>query len=349
MPINFTVSVTNKCNARCKTCNIWQLYHVHPSLSGAELSAAEFERIFEHIGKAAYWFTISGGEPFLRPDIVEIYHALVHHCSPSIINIPTNATAPKLVEKRVQEFLELTNRSTLILNLSLDGVGDHHDEIRGVKGNFERLINTYERLVALEGEFANLRVGIHTVVSIYNIDHLETVYNFVRGLNPQPDSHIFEVAEERVELDTVGSGITPTYTAFTQAVTPLKEAIKRDYLKRRDPLARITQSFRLEYYELVERILKERRQIIPCYAGVASCQISPYGEVWACCMRAQSLGNLRDTNYDFHKLWRSEKAREIRASIKNGECCCPLANAMYTSMVCDFATMNRVLYRMIQR
>lgn len=348
MPINFTVSVTNKCNARCKTCNIWRIYEEQPSLSGVELSAEEFERIFEHIGKAAYWFTISGGEPFLRKDIVEIYHALVHHCSPNIINIPTNATAPKLIEKRVREFLEITNKSTLILNLSLDGIGEQHDEIRGVKDNFESVINTYERLTALKEDFENLRLGIHTVVSIYNIDHLEEVYNFVRSLNPRPDSHIFEVAEERVELDTMGSGITPAYHAFSRALTPLKEEIKSDYLKKRDLLARITQSFRLEYYEMVEKILKERRQVIPCYAGFASCQISPYGDVWACCVLARSFGNLRDTNYDFNKLWHSEKAKEIRASIKNGDCFCPLANAMYTSMFCDFSTMKRVLYRMIQ-
>lgn len=107
MPINFTVSVTNRCNARCKTCNIWRIYEKEPSLSKSELGIEEFERIFENIGRNAYWFTISGGEPFLRKDIVDIYGALIHHCSPNIINIPTNATAPKHIEKRVREFLEL--------------------------------------------------------------------------------------------------------------------------------------------------------------------------------------------------------------------------------------------------
>jgi MoaA/NifB/PqqE/SkfB family radical SAM enzyme len=344
MPINFTVSVTNRCNARCKTCNIWRIYEEQPHLSKTELSAEEFEGIFENIGKAAYWFTISGGEPFLRKDIVDIYDALVHHCSPNIINIPTNATAPKLIEKRVGEFLEINNKSTLIINLSLDGVGSLHDEIRGVKGNFEKLINTYERLTALKADFVNLRVGVHTVVSIYNIDCIEDIYDFVRGLHPKPDSHIFEVAEERVELDTIGSEITPHHTSFSKAFTSLKEKIKDDYLKG-DFLSRITQSFRLEYYEMVERILRERRQVIPCYACFASCQISPYGDVWACCVLAQSLGNLRATNFELYKLWHSEKAKEIRASIKRGECYCPLANAMYTSMFCNFSTMRRVLNR----
>jgi len=344
MPINFTVSVTNKCNARCKTCNIWRIYEEQPELSKSELDAEEFARIFENIGKNAYWFTLSGGEPFIRKDIVEIYDALVHYCSPNIINIPTNATVPNLIEKKVREFLEIDNKSALIVNLSLDGVGSLHDEIRGVKGNFEALTSTYERLKALQVDFENFRVGVHTVVSIYNINHLADIYDFVRGLNPKPDSHIFEVAEERVELNTIGSEIIPSHKSFSTAFTPLRERIKSDYLKG-DFLSRITQSFRQEYYEMVEKILVERRQVIPCYASFASCQISPYGDVWACCVLAQSLGNLRDANFDFYKVWHSEKAKEIRASIKRGECYCPLANASYTSMLCDFSTMKRVLCR----
>lgn len=352
MPINFTVSVTNKCNARCKTCNIWRIYEEQPELSKSELSAEEFERIFENIGKNAYWFTLSGGEPFLRKDIVRIYDALVRHCSPNIVNIPSNAITPKLIEKRVREILQINNNNnnnkpTLIVNLSLDGVDSLHDEIRGVKGNFENFMNTFERLTVLKANFENLRVGVHTVVSIYNIEHLKDIYDFVRELNPKPDSHIFEVAEERVELDTIGTSITPDHRSFSKAFTPLREEIKNDYLKG-DFLSRITQSFRLEYYEMVEKILKERRQLIPCYAGFASCQISPYGDVWACCVLAKSLGNLRDTNFEFYKVWHSEKANEIRASIKRGECYCPLANATYTSMFCNFYTMKRVLYRILR-
>ena len=350
MPINFTVSVTNKCNARCKTCNIWRIYEEQPELSKSELSAEEFERIFENIGKNAYWFTLSGGEPFLRKDIVRIYAALVRHCSPNIVNIPSNAVTPKLIERRVREILQINNNNnnkpTLIVNLSLDGVNSLHDEIRGVKGNFENFMNTFERLAVLRANFENLRVGVHTVVSIYNIEHLKDIYDFVRELNPKPDSHIFEVAEERVELDTMGTSITPDHRSFSKAFTPLREEIKNDYLKG-DFLSRITQSFRLEYYEMVEKILKERRQLIPCYAGFASCQISPYGDVWACCVLAKSLGNLRDTNFEFYKVWHSEKANEIRASIKRGECYCPLANATYTSMFCNFYTMKRVLYRIL--
>ena len=73
--------------------------------------------------------------------------------------------------------------------------------------------------------------------------------------------------------------------------------------------SKIVRAFRKRYYRLVKDILREGRMFIPCYAGYASCQISPEGDLWACCMRAEVMGNLRETGYDFNKVWFSENAR----------------------------------------
>jgi hypothetical protein len=75
---------------------------------------------------------------------------------------------------------------------------------------------------------------------------------------------------------------------------------------------------------------------------VASAQIAPNGDVWTCCIRAQSMGNLRENDYDFGTVWRSGKADQLRRSIKAGECYCPLANAAYTNMLTHAPTVSRV-------
>ena len=372
-PINFTISVTNKCNSRCKTCNIWRLYEEKPEIRVNELSLDEYERIFKSIGGGnMYWVTLSGGEPFLRRDLVDIFAALLERCSPRIVNIPTNATLPSVVERRVREMLELTHEnrstvpkaSTLILNLSLDGIGAKHDEIRGFKGNFSRFMETYRRLIALKEEFCGLKVGIHTVISVYNVHNLHEIMQFVRKLDESGagaadavgvcgvgavDGHIFEVAEERDELLTVGSGITPSTRELSEALAGVVENVAKEYLKG-DFLSRLTQAFRLEYYEVLRRVLEERRQVVPCFAGFASCQISPYGDVWACCVlgSSSSFGNLRDADYNFKSVWYSERANEIRRKIKAGACYCPLANASYTNMLCHFPSAFRVLLRILK-
>jgi hypothetical protein len=104
----------------------------------------------------------------------------------------------------------------------------------------------------------------------------------------------------------------------------------------------VTQAFRRQYYELVKRTLREQRQIIPCMAGVASAQIAPNGDVWTCCVRAESMGNLREHDYDFGSVWKSGSADRLRKSIKAGECHCPLANAAYTNMLTHGPTVMKV-------
>lgn len=105
----------------------------------------------------------------------------------------------------------------------------------------------------------------------------------------------------------------------------------------------MAQAFRARYYELSQRTLREKRQILPCYAGFISAQIAPDGEVWACCVKAESMGNLRQAGYDFSKVWFSEKAESVRAPIRHGECFCPLANVSYTNMLVSARTMAPVL------
>ena len=45
MPLNLTFSVTNVCQSRCKTCNIWELYKIHPEKRNEELTLEEIEKI----------------------------------------------------------------------------------------------------------------------------------------------------------------------------------------------------------------------------------------------------------------------------------------------------------------
>jgi MoaA/NifB/PqqE/SkfB family radical SAM enzyme len=328
LPLNVTVGLTYRCNSRCKTCNVWRR---NP---GDELSVEEFDQVFRAIGKV-YWFTLSGGEPFLRNDIVEICRSVHDNCKPGIINIPTNGLLCNVIPRRVKEIVEVCSGSQIVVNVSMDGVGEQHNAIRGVEGNFERAIKTYEELRSLDSD--NFELGIHTVISVFNVHEIPSIYGHLKKLHS--DSYITEIAEERVELNTLDKGITPSLEEYTKAVDYLSEAVKEE---KWTGTSKLTQAFRLEYYKLVKRTLKEKRQVIPCYAGFASAQIAPDGDVWTCCIRAEPLGNLRDVDYDFKKIWFGEKAAKLRESIKAGDCYCPLANASYTNMLCNFKTLTKV-------
>jgi len=331
MPMNYTLSLLYTCNSRCSTCNVWKK-------KSDNLTVSEYKQIFKKLGRSPYWLTLSGGEPFLRKDIVEICQELYKYCKPKIINIPSNGLLTDTIVKNVQMITKICTKSQIIINLSIDGIEEQHDEIRNVPGNYKKVINTYKKLKKLNID--NLSIGIHTVISKLNVSGFSRIANNLMQL--QPDSYITEIAEQRIELDTMESDITPDIISYCTAIDYLIHRIKNGKFKG---MNKITQSFRIEYYNLVKKILRDKTQVISCYAGITSAQISPDGEVWSCCIKAESMGNLRTNDYNFKKIWFSKNMKKERKSVKNKECYCPLANASYTNMLMHFPTLTRVFFR----
>jgi MoaA/NifB/PqqE/SkfB family radical SAM enzyme len=331
LPMNLTVSVTNRCNSRCKTCNI------HKKQNTDELTIDEWERIAKSVGKDVFWITFSGGEPFLRNDLVDLVCLFNNQCRPSIINIPTNGLMTELITDAVERIAVFCGKARVVVNVSIDEIGERHDEIRGVSGCYERAVKTFGKLKDLK--LSNLSVGIHTLISRFNVDNFQEIHWEIMGLHP--DSYVTEIAEEREELGTIGANITPEYNEYADATDFL---IGKMRVNNSNSMGAITRAFHPEYYEMVKRMLRDQRQIIPCYAGFASAQISAEGEAWMCCTKAESMGNLREDGYDFRKVWLSEKAENAREKIKRGDCWCPLANAAYTNMLMNTKFLSKVAY-----
>jgi MoaA/NifB/PqqE/SkfB family radical SAM enzyme len=330
LPINVTISVTFNCPSRCLTCNV-------TSRKAKELTVEEYRRIFRSLGRDPFWVTISGGEPFLRPDLPEIVDAIMAESGPEIINIPTSGTTHKHIFAFLPRMLERTKGIQFTVNFSLDELGERHDQIRRTPHNWEKTLESIRFAKSLKKTYPHLVVGIHSVISVFNVKRFPEIYEGLMEL--EPDSYITEVAEERAELLTVGTGITPPPETYAEAVDFLIARMKSN---RRKGYASIVEAFRLEYYELTKRILAERRQVIPCYAGLTSCHIAADGDLWGCCVRAEPVGNLRDVDYDFPRLWQGRAAKKFRRSVKNLECQCPLANASYTNMLLDAGSLVRV-------
>ena len=329
LPMNLTLSPSPKCNSRCLTCNIWMKRE-------DELTLDEWDKVLASLGQAPYWFTISGGEPLMYPHIVELAQLAYKHCRPAVINIPTNAILSS-IPGRVQQIAESCPESQLIINLSLDGVGKKHDIIRGIQGNFEKFELRLKQLWDLRRQLPNLPIGIHSVVSTFSLGHLGELIEYADRSGA--DQFITEIAEPRVELDTVGLPITPTPSDYAAAIDRVITYIEG---KRFRGIARFTEALRVEYYKLVERILDEKDQVIDCYAGWVSAQIYSDGTVWPCCVRADNLGSLREYDYDFGRIWFGEKIKEVRRSIAAKECHCTLANASYTNLLHHVPTLARL-------
>jgi len=336
LPINLTVSVTYTCPSRCKTCNIWQK-------KVDDLRPDEYEKIFRSMENVPIWVTVSGGDQFVRSDLPEVFGLIRNILKPKIINMPMNGILTKQIEKQLPGIVEATKGSSLILNLSIDDIGEKHDEIRGHKKNFEKVMHLYRFARDLQKDNPHMTIGMHSVISRFNVNRIREIYPELKKLGP--DSYITEIAEERVELKTMGISITPPANEYADAVDFLMAEMRKD--RKKHPMGRLVESFRLEYYDLVKKILMRQEQVIPCYAGWASAQIAPDGNVWGCCVRAESVGGLRENGYDMKKIWFSEEADKFRRSVYQKECHCPLANASYTNLLMSVRSMAKVTRNLI--
>lgn len=336
LPFSIVVSASFRCNSKCKTCGVWR----KPS---DDMTVEEWRRVFANLGRTPFYLTFTGGEPFLRSDLHEMVIAGAELCRPSVITIPTNGLLTRRILDQVDQICAAAGHSQVGINLSLDGIGAEHDELRGVPGNWARAMETWQGLKELQSHHPNLVLSVHTVVSRFNIHRIRDIVEGLQFL--APDSYITEVAEERVELDTVGWEITPAPEAYGPVADYLS-ALARAAPggSQRKPLTRFTQAFRAHYYQLARQVLQQQAQVIPCQAGWASGHIAPNGDVWTCCIRAEAVGNLRQTGYDLRPIWfeQTGQLRRLRRSIAARECACPMANASYANMLLHLPTVARV-------
>lgn len=349
-PMTLTYSVTAACQSKCKTCQIGAMFCQDPTRMEKDLKLEEIEKIFSSM-HPVYFFNMSGGEPFMRKDLPEIVELACKYLKPKVVHTPTNAILTDRIVENTEKIIRIVRNYNpsvpVTVKPSIDGVGELHDEIRGVKGNFDCLLRTIDGLKRLEDKYSNFHLELGTVISNFNIDHLDEIEDFVHSLGVE--SYRNEVAECRTEFFNLNDPITPPADVYQKLIKDFARKVEENISSKKS-LAKTTEALRVVYYNIAGKILEEQRQVIPCYAGVSNVHINYDGGVWPCCVLGydQQMGNLRDYNYDFQKLWHSEQAEKVRKYIKGKNCACPLANQAYSNELLHFPTLVKAGVKAIQ-
>ena len=149
-PVSVCLNVTRRCNSRCVMCSDWKRQDSVKELTVTEIGEIFRNSLFDSVEN----FSLSGGEPTLREDLVEIAQTVLDSC-PQIkeMSLFTNGLEPTIVVEKVQGILALPNYkslSRLTVSISLDGYGDTHQKIRRFPQAFERATETIKRLKQLQ-------------------------------------------------------------------------------------------------------------------------------------------------------------------------------------------------------
>jgi radical SAM protein with 4Fe4S-binding SPASM domain len=74
---------------------------------------------------------------------------------------------------------------------------------------------------------------------------------------------------------------------------------------------------------------------VSCRAGALGDVVRANGDVFPCEILDERLGGLREMDFDFKKIWRSERAREVRGIINKSECACTYECFMTLNVLFD--------------
>jgi glycosyltransferase involved in cell wall biosynthesis len=309
LPEQITFFITNKCNLKCKHCFYWN------NLNKCEdFNIDEFKIVAKNIGKFRF-ASITGGEPFLRDDIDEIVKTIVEINKVKRISIPTNGfLTDRVVELTGKILKAIDNKSRIIVKVSLDGTKDIHNQIRGDNRCFDNAINTLKKLKKLSEENNNLKVGVLMTFFSLNANDLKTLYEWVmREISPNFVS--LNLVRGDLKNDEIKNVDLTEYNK-------LYERIEKDFKKKDDLLYLFYSSYKNRVRRVIFEVIKNRKYPFRCYAGRLSCVVDEKLNVFACEALKKSIGNLREFNYDFTKLWFSKNADEIRRYIDLQKCIC---------------------------
>lgn len=314
-PIYLVMFVTEKCNANCKHC---LLGGIHPGTD--ELTIDEIEKVSRSMDDFLFLLP-TGGEPFLRkdlPEIVRIFHRNNNVCN---VGIPTNGGLTARVVESVKSILDTCPELDLMVDVSVDGIGEDHNEIRQTPGLFDKAMVTLHELKKLEKIYPRFTATIETTVSSYNDAKLMDMYKYFT---------------EKTEADTIftllcrGKPMEPAARFFNidnyeKYANAMEKGIKERMLSGYDrfPFADVINAKRIVRHQVIARIIRENREILPCFGGSLGGALFADGEVLPCELHDDlKLGNVRDFNYDFKKIWFSEKADHARKVIRETKCFC---------------------------
>ncbi|MFC2014500.1 radical SAM/SPASM domain-containing protein [Chloroflexota bacterium] len=171
-PIDVSLKVTERCNSRCVTCNVWQEQSGKPELTSEELEDIFYQFKSVKIKNIGFY----GGEALLRKDIGELLKKVKVIMPETRTQVTTNGLLLK------DKAAELLDAGIDMVSISLDGIGEVNDKIRGVPGYYEKTVEGIKELKRLDtGNKVTINTGA-TLVS-QNIHQVPEMINLARELD----------------------------------------------------------------------------------------------------------------------------------------------------------------------
>jgi len=310
-PTFMILQTTVACNSRCRMCSIWKMVPEN------EMSLEEIEKVFKDpYMKKLRWLNLTGGEPFMRQNFAEIIKAAADNLpNLEIIAIPSNGFMPDRVEKITRQMLEYLKGKNILLNvnISIDGIGEKHEEIRRIPGGYEKVLESLRRLQALGKENPQLESGVEAIITALNVQEMPKIYEGLKDKTDHVNLTPAIISSYYLGNEQMASDVKLKGPDIEEMLDFLKE------MEEKEPAYAY-------YFNNVRSIYMHGHRTFPCLMGWKSMYMNASGDVFPCHLLGPDwkMGNVREGSMT--DIWTGPRAKEVRHRLKDEKFCAVCTN-----------------------
>ncbi len=293
------VILTYRCNSKCSMCYVWQ----NPTKVNDEISLDTLRKIPSGID----YLNLTGGEPTLRQDLMEIVDLL--YPKAMTLEISSNGLHAERLEPIIEKY------PSIKIRFSLEGCEATNEKIRGEKDGYKKKIQGLLRLKELGGK----DLGISMVIQDDNAEEAVELFRFAK-------KHDFEFA-----TSTLHNGFQ-----FHKSDNVPYNRLK--IVKHMgDLITEMLKGFNIKNWfraylnlGLMAKVLGHER-MLKCSAATDFAFIDPWGDVYACNVRpSMKVGNLEHKSWN--EVWNDADLEAIREKVSNCTHNCWMVGSAKTAM-----------------
>ena len=279
-----SIIVTYRCNARCNMCDVWK----YPSKKEEEITLDVIEKLPD-----MFFTNVTGGEPFVRQDLPEIIEILRKKTKRIVIS--TNGYFTDRIVSLCEKYPDLGIR------ISIEGLREANDAIRGIPDGYDRTTRTLEKL----RKMGIKDIGFGMTVQDLNYSDLIPLYDKAAGLGYEfataalHNSHYFCKSDNEIKDKE-------------KVIAEFEKLIRRLLGSKR-----VKDWFRAYFNYGLINYIRGNKRLLPCEMGRDGFFLDPWGDVLPCngMDEKRPMGNLKEQTWD--EIWNSPRAKEVKRMVRD--------------------------------
>lgn len=242
---------TLRCNYMCKHCGARRLYSESEEISCEKV----LQRIEDSNATDTCEIVITGGEPFLKKDIGDMILGITNN-KEKLRHVSITSSG-YFTEKMESIVSKISDPRRVSFSISIDGLEESHNRIRGNKEAYKRAIKTAQMLASY-----GIAVEINTVMQLDNLDDLAPLKKLISNMGST-----VKWTPIPLTVDTSTKDASPFNSGEIQKMFP--------YVRAHNDIKHI--------------ISKGEFRITDCHAGHKNLVIDPVGKALPCARSAAYL------------------------------------------------------------